>query len=169
MSARPTPAKQNKVACKLWGEVIDGRLVPIFRITGDISNQVVHLENPPKEIVEKVTVRNFEELEKQLRQSDRQRDAEFQRQADELFRQISTSRGGAVAKEIFKRAEGQRVRGSEYCENLNKALGVHALRYGITNTARRAIKLGLEFPQEEENLLKRIRYLLKRRLLKTEN
>jgi hypothetical protein len=144
-------ARQLEIAHKLLSDVFDVRTT-LVRVSGEMSDQL-----------EQITVATLEEVENQLSQWDSQEHSKFVQEAEKLFNRISTRLGPVVAKEIFKTTAAKRRRGSEYCRELNRALGFHVTKTNSpTQSARRAIELGLERKQDEEALIKIIGRLLRK-------
>jgi hypothetical protein len=145
---------ENETARRLWAEAVQskGGHIDLIRITGAAPTLV-------QETILGLTV---DQALLQLEQWTEERRAEFARQAEALFKQISTASflGPAVAAQIFRAAIAKRRRGTEYGAKLNRAFLLHALIFGQTKTARRASELGLDV--DEATLVKHIGRLLKK-------
>jgi hypothetical protein len=101
-----------------------------------------------------------------VNQWSKERYEKFERKARALFEEISKSVGTKAAQLVFKKASstGRRLRRTEYGDELNEALSIHAFWIGSpTKTANLAIKLGLEPGAKKETLRRHITYLLKAR------
>jgi hypothetical protein len=145
---------EDEIARRLWAEAVQfkGGRLGLIRITGAAPNQVQ----------ERIFGLTVDEARRQLNHWTEERQADFARQVEALFRQISAASflGPAVAADLFRAVLRKRRRSTSYSSELNRALGIQALVFGAAEAARHAIALGLDV--DEAALVRRIGRLQKK-------
>jgi hypothetical protein len=148
----PERARQIDIARKLMVDVFGDGPTTVIRVSGEASDQQG-----------RIVVSSLEEFEKLMDHWDREDYAKSSRSARELFDYISRRLGPDTATEIFQSTAAKRLRGREYCGELNRALLFHITKTNSpTETARRAIEFGLERGKDQEKLIRRIERLLRK-------
>jgi hypothetical protein len=145
---------KDEIARRLWAEAVQfkGGRIGLIRITG----------SAPDQVQERIFGLTVDEARRQLDQWTEERRADFTRQVEALFRQISAASflGPAVAADLFRAVIRKRRRGTKYSPELNRALSIQALVFGPTEAARHAYELGLDV--DEAALIRHIGRLLKK-------